>query len=214
MGERMSPPTPADYNPYAAPPSSELPPSDGDRVDGARRAPGESVKWFYAVAAALSAVGFFLIRFSLDLDIDRATQKTLIQAVDGPLRWTLLGIATVWIYQAWSGIPAEARGDVSPAGAVGRLFIPLYSLYWVFGVNLRLCSAIDGLLIQKEDARRAPGTLAVAATVLHFAPVVLMLTPIKGYAFLVTIVDTVLWFTYMLQCDVVRRAVARNPLLD
>jgi acetyl esterase/lipase len=36
-------------------------------------------------------------------------------------------LAASWIYYAWSGLPPAARGDVSPAGAIGRLLIPFYS---------------------------------------------------------------------------------------
>jgi hypothetical protein len=155
--------------------------------------------------AAVNAVALLSIAFG----VASATgiQQELITLVDGPLRLVLLALAPLWIYRAWSGIPREARRGVTPGGAVLGLVIPLFSIYWIFAVNVRLCSSVDALLASIDDRRRAPKTLAIVATVIYFFPVAMTLMEASRYAFLIRIADHVLWFVYMLQCDELRRAV-------
>jgi hypothetical protein len=137
----------------------------------------------------------------------RGIQEELVVLVDGPLRWTLLALAPMWIYGAWSGIPPETRRRTTPGSAVVGLIVPIFSIYWVFAVNVRLCDHVDALLAASDDRRRAPKTLAVVATVIYFVPYVMMLTSAREYAFLVLIADHALWLAYMLRCDELRRAV-------
>jgi hypothetical protein len=196
---------PTETNPYA-------PPREGrkrrKRRRGAERAPGEWVKWAYAVTAAVSAVTFFFIA----LGLAPAYHPELIRLVDGPLSWAMLLLGVFWVYFAWSGLPRRLSGGVTPGTAVVRFIIPIYSLYWVFGVNLQLCNGLDAALAEQEDARRAPKVIAMGATVLHFVPVVMLFTEAKAYAFLVMIASSGLWCAYMWLCDPLRSAVwsARN----
>ncbi len=104
-------------------------------------------------------------------------------------------------------MPRELRGGVTPGGAVVGLIVPLFSIYWVFGVNVRLCGYVDSLLASIDDPRRAPKALAIIATVIYFVPIAMKLAEVSQYTFLVLIADHVLWFVYMLQCDELRRAV-------
>jgi hypothetical protein len=159
----------------------------------------------YAVVAAVNAVALLSIAFG----VASATgiQQGLITLVDGPLRLVLLALAPLWIYYAWSGIPRELRRGVTPGGAVLGLIVPFFSIYWIFAVNVRLCSCVDALLTSIDDRRRAPMTLAIVATVVYFVPIAMMLAEASRYAFVVLIADHVLWFVYMLQCDELRRAV-------
>lgn len=169
----------------------------------------------YAVVAAVNAVA--LLSIALGVASTTGIQEELITLVDGPLRLVLLALAPLWIYYAWSGIPRELRYGITPGRAVLGLIVPVFSIYWIFAVNVRLCSCVDSLLTSIDDRRRAPKTLAIVATVIYFAPIAMMLAEASRYTFLVLIADHVLWFVYMLQCDELRRAVIavrRQPQLS
>lgn len=195
-------PAPPKYNPYSAPGSDAV---EAD-ASSSWRAPGEPIKWIYAVGAAVSAICFFAIRFAADLELAQSTVDSLITVVDGPLRWGLLLIGVLWLHTAWGAIPLPFR-TVTPGAATLYFLIPLYNLAWVFLVNIRLCDAIDRSLDEIGDRRRAPKSVALVAGAFHFMPMVLLLTAGGEYAFLLMIADTCLWFVYMVQCDELRRAV-------
>ncbi len=194
-------------NPYAPP--RERRASRKKRRRGEKPAPGEWVKWAYAASAGTTAVAFFAI--FLGVGAGGPLQRDLIWLVDGPLRWTSLALGIVWIYCAWSGLPRLVNGGITGVGAVVRFVVPIYSIYWLFGVNLQLCTGLDIVLAQHEDRRRAPKALAMGATVVHLVPLVVMLTDAKAYTFLVMIASSALWFAYMFQCDPLRRAVMNAP---
>jgi hypothetical protein len=189
-------------NPYAPPRAS------GRRkraAAAAPHAPGEWVKWVYGALALARALSYFAIVSGVAQEA--GLQKELIAAVDGPLLWSLLLLAPLWCYFAWSGIPRDYRAGVTPESAAVRFFVPLYSLFWVFAVNLQLGNAINAVLTQSGDDRRAPKWIAVAATVVYFVPVLMLLGDAKSFAFLVQLVDHAMWLVYMIKCDVLRRAV-------
>jgi hypothetical protein len=120
-----------------------------------------------------------------------------------------LGLAPTWCYCAWSGIPLNLRGGVTPGSVVLRFLVPIYSLFWVFAVNIQLGDAINMLLSRIGDRRRAPRTLPIIAVIIYFVPLLMLLSEeAKGYAFLVQIADHALWLIYMFKCDALRRAVA------
>ena len=195
----------SDQNPYAPPSPDRSSTPASDRPQAA--APGEWVKWAYGAAAAVNAVSFVLI--FLGLTRESGLQDSLIAFVDGPLRWGILALGMVWVYSAWSGLPAMFRRGVTPGSALVRLVIPIYSLYWLFGVNIELCRGLDTVLARNDDDRRAPLGLAMGATVLHLLPIAMLLTQAKTYAFGATIASNLLWFVYMLRCDPLRRAALR-----
>jgi hypothetical protein len=198
-------PTPPEFDPYAAPTAR----TDVDRLlDPSVRAPGEAIKWVYLALGVASSASFLGIRFASVLGLDHGDVSRLIALVDGPLRWAIMIVGLAWVHQSWSGVPRGVRGELTPGGALIRFLAPIYNLYWVFEVNLLLCRAIDRVLERLGDARRAPKSIAIAAGVLHFAPAALMFADeTKPFAFVVTIADYALWFFYMLECDVLRRAV-------
>jgi hypothetical protein len=101
------------------------------------------------------------------------------------------------------------RGTITPAGAVGRLFVPFYNLYWSFAVNTILCDHIDRVLAQKLRRVRTPKNLAIVAAAVSLAPVFMTVvnrgTP---YAFYATLAACGLWLVYMFACDRARREFA------
>jgi hypothetical protein len=193
---------PPETNPYS-PPRERRASREKRRPE--QPAPGERIKWIYAVVAAVNAVALLSIAFGVASAA--GIQQELITLVDGPLRLVPLALAPLWIYYAWSGIPRELRRGVTPGGAIVGLIVPFFSIYWIFAVNVRLCNCVDSLLSRIDDRRRAPKTLAIVATVIYFVPLAMMLAEASRYTFLVLIAEHVLWFVYMLQCDELRRAV-------
>jgi hypothetical protein len=195
---------PPEYNPYSGPAHD----ARSTAAEGIPRVPGENLRWAYAGLSALNAALFLALRFPLTFGIDGARQATLVTLVDNYLRWGFVVIALSWLYAAWSGIPhaAQQRQDVTAGNAVAKLFIPFYNLYWIFAVNLRLCNAIDGLLIENGDERRTPAGLSVLAIIVYYVPTLMLLSSFKEYAFVAAIADNVLWTVYLFQMDELRRA--------
>jgi hypothetical protein len=171
------------------------------------------VKWVYGALASASALAYFALTSGVAQEAE--LRKDLVAAVDGPLLWALLLLAPVWCYFAWLGIPPDYRRGVTPVSAAARFFVPVYSIVWVFAVNLGLGDAINAVLKESGDDRRAPKSLAVVATVVYFVPVLMLLGDAKSYAFLVQLADHAMWLVYMIKCDVLRRAVlAAAPKLE
>jgi hypothetical protein len=111
----------------------------------------------------------------------------------------------VWLGLSWAMIPPAGRRTdsgraISPAQAVGYLFIPFYNLYWVFVVSMGLCEALDRQLAAFGVARRAPGGLAVAMSIVQVLPCVnLVLGPL-------------LWLPYIFLVDAAKAAYRRAAL--
>jgi hypothetical protein len=96
---------------------------------------------------------------------------------------------------------------------VGRLFIPIYNLYWFFGVNTTLCRVLDRILADAHDTRRAPSTLSWLAPTIHLAAGVglamVLAAPLTWAALLLSAASDATWLIYMFRCDVARRAVVQ-----
>jgi hypothetical protein len=190
-------------NPYAAPLTT-----DASRKPESTRAPGENVKWIYALAALIDVVASAIL---LATWVTPSVPYPIVSIAEGATKtmlWLTRGCGLVWIYYAWKGVPAVIRPDVTPAGAVGRCFIPLYNFYWMFAVNTRLCNHIDDVLGQAMHPLRAPKSLAIVAATLHLMPALLQVTPLKDYGFVALLGAEGLWLAYMFQCDRARRAFA------
>jgi hypothetical protein len=197
--------TPPPYNPYGAPVAAASPRGDV-------RAPGEVITWLYAGAVALSFSICLVLRFQVELGFTRGELRPLAGIVDGPLIWAKMILALAWVYFSWRGVPPRSRGDVSPVNAVVRLIFPVYSLYWVFAVNTRLCDALEATLAQAGDHRPAPRLLALVAPVGHFVfaciGVVMLAGDWKSVAFVPMALANLGWIAFAFRCDILRRAVA------
>jgi hypothetical protein len=119
-------------DPYA-PPASAIAPAPAPR--------GAWIKWTYLGSVA-TAVGTLVVAGAVP------AARVVVPLVLPVLLVLPPAVGMVWLGIAWAGVPDDElpRGmgvdPVSPAGAVGRLFIPIYALYWAFAVHVHLCGGI------------------------------------------------------------------------
>jgi len=89
------------------------------------------------------------------------------------LHYVTFGLfSMVWVNVFHGSLPKRRPDDPSVGRAVGFLFIPIYSLYWVFFTHLRLCERLN-----EESARRGlPGrtsrSLVLWTCIVHVLPLV------------------------------------------
>lgn len=187
---------PPGYNPYAAPGAPQY--GGGFRPPAgavAYQAHGGALKWIYLACllggyAVMALGGLFASTSRHNEDVGAAI------AVLGffVAFFARLVVGLIWIYSAWSAIPADYRitstgKRVSPGEAVGFLFIPFFNLYWMFVASGGLCDALDYLLRSAGSTRTAPKGLSLGACICQFVPYVNLL------------VAPFLWFFFMLSVD-------------
>lgn len=207
-GPQQIPPA---YNPYLAPQSA--PYHRAPSYEMHRMAGGEWVKWLYL---ALAVAGFAVpALLGVVIGLTGGTTAPLLplaKFLAGALALAKLLVACVWIHLVWEALPAEVRGDVTPAGAIGRFFIPFYNLYWAFAMQSSLCNAYDLLLVQSGRRPAMPRTLAVLAPMMQLAAQVatVIATAAKEAMLGVAVVfgASVLWTFYMFFVDRVRATLA------
>lgn len=158
---------------------------------------GAGLKWIYA-AAGLAWLGAALLGFAA-----AAFGLYLLGAVVG----------LSWLYFAWADIPREDRSmtemdAISPGGAVGRLFVPIYGAYWGFSVHARLNEAITASLRKRGVQLRAEPELAYLAMGLTILGRLAAGAEVAGASVVLLALATVFWFAYMLRCDTFRRTMA------
>jgi hypothetical protein len=92
------------------------------------------------------------------------------------LHFVTLGIFTmIWFNMMHDKLPKTRHDDPSAGKAIGFLFIPFYSLYWIFFTFLRLVDRVN----QQRVARGLPETMhgfTVAVCILSVIPYVNILT--------------------------------------
>jgi hypothetical protein len=193
-------------NPYA-PPRAPL----GTSAKTAR-APGEVVTWLYIVVQAL----FISASIMLVVESLRGDRSSALYAfAHNAERWLVLpnvGAVFAWLFQAWSGVPRAFQRTITPVRAVAYFFVPLYQLYWLLVVNVRLCEALDAALAHAGDERRAPLALARAAPIVTWGAALAAILA-RAWWPVPLAVGTgmrVVWVVYVLQCDAVRRAVSQH----
>jgi hypothetical protein len=192
----------APYNPYAAPLPVE--PVGNVQVTGAPQ--GLWLKWPCAMAVPVVAVLHGLTYVGPMFGLDR-TVAAIAALVNLVVLFGMGVFAMSWLGFAWSDVPPALRGGLSPLGAVGRTFIPLYGIYWMFKMVDRLCGALDVLLGHGGIALGTPKDIGRAAAGATIGSTVAMNSyPTVGW--LVAVAGHVLWFVYMYRCDAVRRALA------
>lgn len=76
-----------------------------------------------------------------------------------------------WLYGFWSWIPPEQRYStmwkkyISPAAAVGFMFIPYFNIYWMFVVYLGIADIMERLRVQYPTSKGPAKTLAIVTLV-------------------------------------------------
>lgn len=191
-----APPPYAAQNPYAPPAALDA------QATGPIRGHHPLLKWFY-LGAAVVTLGLYIamnvaqVSFYLDhLDAfaraggkppspileDTATQVLFALYMTSAIAMGIVGLT--WLGLAWAALPPQYRVTksgraMSPAAVVGFMFIPCFSLYWMFPANVGLCDALDYLLGYYNSPRRAPRGLAIAACVCYIVPcTTLLVAPI------------------------------------
>jgi hypothetical protein len=184
--------------------------------------------WAYGTAVALSLTIFVALHALRHFNGPNYSHR--VAPLAEALLWIEFLLTLAWVYVAWSGLP-PARRPVSARLAVLRLIVPGYNLYWVLRGTLALCAALDGILADAGQAKRAPRALGVAASIGTYVPLVSALLGAVwpgglrvGNVAVVrwwveaggTHLDHVLWFAYAVACDEVRatatQLVASSPV--
>ncbi len=193
-------------NPYAPPRAVEdhgSPPLSGSLVRSRTdvRPPSPALKWAYLTCAVLSLLATFGPR-------DLAAIATMLMSAAG-----LLGLC--WVHGAWAARPyPRDHRDVSPNGAVGRMFIPFYGLlYWMFVANRELAHALDpdpsiGLAHSRHDALNARTLATIACGLQIVATVgVAVLTAMKAesLALALSLGRGAAWFFWMVSWEGARK---------
>jgi hypothetical protein len=192
------------FDPYA-PPRAPAP--------GTPAVPRAWVKWAYAAAAGVrfSCAVLYYAQANASDDLLRVTNA----AVRGlAVVCAILGL--VWIHGVFRDLNRQmfARGappGLTPAGAVGRFFIPLYNVYWLFAVHLRIGDALRAL----GQARAAqPAVLAGIVGSLGQLVAILLSRLDEGLlAFRLALLLPALWVLYMVMVDRVRAAARAGIVL-
>jgi hypothetical protein len=163
------------HNPYAPPTVGRAASPSGDpglSHEGAGAFEGTRLKWI-CVGAAVA--GYAALACSM-LESDRVLA---LVGVAGSKLGHLVGSITglVWLAGAWSARPfPRAHVDASPGAAVGRLFIPVFGIYWLFAANLELADAVEP---SREDGRGGRGSFELAG-IARLACVLQIIAPLMG----------------------------------
>ena len=193
------------YNPYS-PPAVSVDTIGFETMRLAYRpAQGMGTKWMY--------LGVSLAQFVVSLGAgltDDSKLKALFALVQLPLALTSLVLIGMWIYTAWSDIPADERGDITPGSAVGKLFIPFYNVYWIFAISTSLCDALNFKLVRIGSQPLAPKGLAVLGCIFHLLTSTTNIPGLEAAGSFIAVISYGLWFAYMFECDKARTILARN----
>jgi hypothetical protein len=148
-------------DPYA-PPTALVPAAPASR--------GGWIKWVYGAVAcvrfAITATFFYV-----GLDWPLSAQHTA-NAVVRVLAIVCSILGLVWIHAAFRDVNSLLlergvlpRLGATPGAAVGRFFIPLYNLYWLFAVHVSLVVGLRALGCRQSEAILAIGMIGSAALV-------------------------------------------------
>jgi hypothetical protein len=198
--------TPLPYVPYGvpapggAPTAAPLP--DAPLVLPPQR--GLGLKWAFAILSFVGVASTTLWRLAGSFALPAVTSH-VVGALGGLAHVASVLVAIVWVSKAWASVPVEPVKSMHRQEAVLRLFIPIYNLYWMFVVNLRLCAAIDAVLARR-GTQRTPRNAAIAAGVLT----ILSWTSSSSGEPWTTLAAgagaAVFWFVYMNGVDSLRRS--------
>ena len=192
------------YNPYS-PPATSVDAVGFETMRLAYRpAQGMATKWMY--------LGVSLAQFLVGLGTlaDSTKLQTAFVLVQLPVALVSMVLICIWIHTAWSDIPADERGDITPGGAVGKLFIPFYNIYWIFAISTSLCGVLNSKLVRIGSQPLAPKGLAVLGCIVHLLTSAANIGGLEGAGPFIAVISYGLWFAYMLECDKARTILARN----
>jgi hypothetical protein len=129
-------------NPYA-PPQAAL----------HRPLPHAQLKYFFLGLCLFPFAFAALLVFSIEL-VPLIGFAAMAAGVGATIAWLL------WVHRTWSLLPERSREGTSPAGAVVRCLVPLYSVWWTFVLHHRIAVALHEKLSTRRTRKRSPMTLA------------------------------------------------------
>ena len=80
-------------------------------------------------------------------------------------------LAMIWLYRMWAWIPPAERHTklwrkyISPNAAVGMMFLPYFSIFWMFVVYLGMVDVLERLEASFPTKRESPRQLAMVAII-------------------------------------------------
>jgi hypothetical protein len=196
-------------NPYAAPqyPGAQARPGERGMVGGALRPVGSGGPWIRWVLLASYVCGIPLFLVGRNMlqpygDRELAPLGVALTVASALCCVTYAVLIFVWIGISWSMIPPAGRRtrsekEISPAQAIGFLFIPFYNCYWVFAQSMGLCDALNRQLAAFSSVKRAPRGVAVAASIVQMIP------------FLNLAFGPLVWLPYIFLLDAAKAAYRR-----
>jgi hypothetical protein len=140
----------------------------------------------YAAAMVVSVVSF---KAAIAIEVARGSEIITRAHLATNLVSVVVGIVfvSVLLYRMWAQLECETQ--MSPGRAVGRCFVPVFNLYWIFVAVYGLTGTLKRTMASRSVPGPAPSPgLALAACVTN----VLLLIPIAG--FVLSGVSSVLWF--------------------
>jgi hypothetical protein len=201
------------------------PPRTQDRVP-TPRARGSAWTWAYGIVVGLHLA--MLVAVNALYYLAGRNYWQLVVLPEKLVPWLEWGLAAAWVHAAWSGLPPDRR-IVSARSAARRLFIPFYNYYWILKGTLALCDALDGILADTDQPKRAPRELGLLASVVLYVLIVpgIIASGVLGSGSKtgnVAVVrwcvvglnhlDHLLWLAYAVACDEVRAAAAQPVAPD
>jgi hypothetical protein len=143
-----------------------------------RQRPGWGLVGTWIVLSALSLVTS-AVTIALVIDAgNRISDREAVAISIAVALGLLLLIPTViiwlvWLYKAWDAVPEEFR-STTPGQAVGFLFIPFFSLYWVFRAVPGLSASIRRAneAIYGQDSGGAGFGVGIATCIVAIIPYV------------------------------------------
>ena len=104
-----------------------------------------------------------------DVTIAYAFFAVIAPAYVAAIAETLLGL--IWLYRMWAWIPPAERHTklwrryISPSAAVGMMFIPYFSIFWMFVVYLGMVDVFERLESSFPTKQESPRRLAMVALI-------------------------------------------------
>jgi hypothetical protein len=173
-------------NPYA-PPAAAIVKARPRRQGGALRS---LWVWCYA-AVQLVAIG---------TDIAYLTAGVGSNGYGLLLRYGSMILGLAWLGSAYERLPQRLRLSCSPGALIGRHFIPVYNLYWIFKAQTLLCEGLDALLV--ESGRRGDTPRALASVACSLTLVARFVSGLPGVLFVgFMLVLAGAWTMYMIAIE-------------
>jgi len=117
-------------------------------------------------------------------DWDQFRGGVTLCVAGGVFQFASMILFCVWFHKAWSVVP-PSQNRPTPGKAVGLLFVPLFSLYWMFIAIPGLSTALDETLQERSSS---PGRGGAGYGVGLAACIVTLIPFLNGIAFILFLV--------------------------